>query len=43
MVKGKLFLKKLVYIMLVGWRPKLDPAVMASKSLHDLHDTREKP
>lgn len=43
MLKGKLSLKKLVYIKLVGLRPRLDPAVMAngSKSLHDLHDTRE--
>lgn len=40
MLMGKLFLRKLVCIMLVGLRPRLDPAV---KSLQDLHDTRENP
>lgn len=45
MLKGKLSLKKLVYIMLAGLRSRLDPAVRVngSKSLHDLHDTRENP
>lgn len=45
MLKGKLSLKKLVYTMLVGLRPRLDPAVVAnsSKSLHELHDSRENP
>lgn len=45
MLKGKLPLKKLVYTMLVGLRSRLDSAVMAnsSKSLHELHDTRENP
>lgn len=35
--EGKLSPNKLVYIMLIGLRPRLDGC------LHDLHDTRENP